>query len=82
MDTKPGSGFAGKVGDVSRVDETLAKTKVGKALFDADIQLKLDTFKQSQSLLQGLVDDWVTNVSGNPAVVPGWYARMWISPAL
>ena len=40
----------------------------------------MDTFKQSQSLLQGLIDDWVVNVSGNPSVVPGWYARMWISP--
>ena len=80
MDTKPGPGFAGRVGDVSRVDDDLAHTKLGQILFDADIQLKWDTFGQSQSLLNTLVNDWVDTVSNDPLSVPGWYARVWISP--
>src|SRR3989338_6800310 len=79
MDTKPGSGFAGKVGDVSRVDGSLAHTQLGQIMFDADIQLKMDTFAQSQSLLDGLINDWVDSVSGNSAVVPEFYVRVWIS---
>ena len=79
MDTKPGSGFLGKVGDVSRVDDNLAHTKLGQIMFDADIQLKMDHFGQSQNLIEGLINDWVDDVSHDANIVPEFYARVWIS---
>ncbi|HLD73181.1 MAG TPA: CARDB domain-containing protein [Candidatus Nanoarchaeia archaeon] len=79
MDTKPGPGFAGKVGDVSKVDGNLSHTELGQIMFDADVQLKMDHFGQSQNLVESLVNNWEENVVGDPSKWPGFYARVWIS---
>jgi len=82
MWNKPGDGVGpfGRVGDVSMVDGTFAKTDVARVMFDADVQLKMDTLAKSQNLHQTLIFDWIENVSHNPRIAPHTSMRAWITP--